>query len=70
MKKLLICLIALSSLAGCASISEYNKGCRDGVKTYGSSGLNEKTINEGCDALDAKQRAEQRSERQGGGHRP
>jgi uncharacterized protein YceK len=65
MKKLLICLIALTSLAGCASISEYNKGCRDGVKTYGSSGLDEKTIDEGCNALDAKQRAEQH-ERQGG----
>jgi len=54
MKKIL--LFVMISLSGCASVSEYNQGCRDGVKTFIiETGANAtvKIIDSGCNILDS-----------------
>jgi len=52
MKLLLIGLILLS---GCASVSDYNQGCRDGVYTFieeHGAFIDKDLLYPGCDALD------------------
>jgi len=52
-----ILLIALM-LTGCASVSDYNQGCRDGVEGVGFRGYEAKEINKYCDGLEAKRKLE------------
>lgn len=61
MKYLLVLLMALT---GCASISEYNQGCREGLRglpeTNPSLIADEESIVYYCTELDANYRREQR----------
>lgn len=40
-------------LAGCAHISEYNQGCRDGVTIIGLENATKEKIDNYCNILDA-----------------
>ena len=67
MKTVIICLISLL-FVGCASVSDYNQGCRDGVRVFLTqnlkAGYEDGWINKGCDALELK-RKEQKESREG-----
>lgn len=67
--KYLLAFVVCMFMVGCASISEYNQGCRDGVGAVRVNGQsivpNEKSKNKFCDALDEEHRAEKKLERQG-----
>lgn len=52
----IIILVALM-LTGCASVSEYNQGCRDGVSELYSASAS-KATKEYCDGLEAKRKVE------------
>jgi uncharacterized protein YceK len=56
MKKILLVILALAALSGCASApSEYNQGCRDGIVGFNQlSG--EKSVDKYCDDLDRTHR--------------
>ena len=49
--KIVICIIVLS-LSACASVSEYNQGCRDGIRSVTDTFENVKDVNGYCDKLD------------------
>ena len=59
MKYLAILLLVMS---GCASLSEYNKGCRDGIKLYsvgnGTFTKDQSSNEEFCNALDKLHQAD------------
>lgn len=60
--KTTLCLLALL-FTGCASISDYNRGCRDGIKELpidSSSEFREKY----CNALDQKYRIKKIQDRE------
>lgn len=52
-----ILLVALM-LTGCASVSDYNQGCRDGVIGVGFKNYSEKEVNKYCDGVEAKRKLE------------
>ena len=62
MKYLFVLMVFIFS--GCASISEYNQGCRDGVKGVLADDSS-RDINKYCDGLDVAHREKERLERQG-----
>lgn len=48
-------LILLLFLSGCAHISDYNKGCRDGIVYFLAEkkiGIDTNLVNKGCNNLD------------------
>lgn len=55
----IILLIVLLALTGCstASVSEYNQGCRDGVRTFVQevykAGIDDSVLAKGCDNVEA-----------------
>jgi hypothetical protein len=57
--KIVICLIVMSALTGCASISEYNQGCRDGIENLKIGSLKQFRENY-CNALDKQHKAEKK----------
>lgn len=62
--------ILLAIFSGCATVSEYNQGCRDGVTVknvllYDDTKQSEKEISDFCDKLDSQHRAQMRREHPG-----
>ena len=68
MKYLFVLVIPIFTV-GCASVSEYNQGCRDGIGAVRVDGYSvvptEKSKNDFCSALDEDRRTKDRLERQG-----
>lgn len=65
--KLLFALM-LVIFSGCATVSEFDQGCREGKKqTIINYQLDEtyKTVNEECDKLDAEHKAQMRKDHPG-----
>jgi hypothetical protein len=62
-------LLGFTLLTSCASVSEYNQGCRDGIGAVRVDGYSvvptEKSKNDFCSALDEDRRTKDRLERQG-----
>ena len=54
--KVSILLIMVSVLVGCASVSPYNQGCRDGIQSYNTLG-DSKDLNKFCDDLESANKA-------------
>lgn len=47
-----IFIIGLILLSGCATVSEYNQGCRDGVSGIGLEHAAQEKVNRYCNTLD------------------
>ena len=60
-------IIGLFLLTGCASISEYNRGCRDGVTGIGLENASKDKINSYCNGLDSVHKDKEKLERPGSG---
>lgn len=58
--KYLIVLVIAFMISGCASVSEYNQGCRDGVEGIGLEKATKDGINGYCNELDALHRQKER----------
>lgn len=60
--KIVLCLLVLL-FTGCATISDYNQGCRDGISASDDK-YSEKDRNRLCDDLDQAHRAKEADKRQ------
>lgn len=56
MKYLIFLFLMLSA---CSTLSEYNRGCRDGVTGLGSFLFSQDKVNNYCDMLDRNHRAKE-----------
>ena len=61
MKKYIFLSLVISTiLTGCASVSPYGQGCRDGVNGIGLEKGSEKAIDQYCDGLEARKNLHER----------